>query len=96
MSSLISELFSYNKVYFKINQSVLSGGMDIIVIKYPDDSYKSSPFRIRFGSFKVFKAKEKIINIIVNGQKTDISMRLSESGEAYFQQENIVYLYLIS
>ncbi len=66
---------------------MLSGGIDIIAIKYPDETYKSSPFRIRFGSFKVFKAKEKIINIFVNGQKTDLTMRLSESGEAYFQQE---------
>ena len=69
--------------------------MDIIVIKYPDETYKSSPFRIRFGSFKVFKAKEKIINVIVNGHKTDISMRLSESGEAYFQQEIIVIKLII-
>jgi phosphatidate phosphatase LPIN len=67
--------------------------MDIIVIKYPDDTYKSSPFRVRFGSFKVFKAKEKIITVLVNGQKIDLTMRLSESGEAYFQQEIIVSIF---
>jgi len=61
--------------------------MDIIVVKQPDDSYKHSPFRIRFGSFKVLRAKEKNVNIIVNGQKSDITMRLSECGEAYFMTE---------
>lgn len=61
--------------------------MDIVVVKQPDDSYKISPFRIRFGSFKVFKAKEKIVNILVNGQKCDLTMRLSECGEAYFMSE---------
>jgi phosphatidate phosphatase LPIN len=66
--------------------------MDIIVIKYQDGTFKSSPFRLRFGSFKVFRAKEKIINININGQKMDLTMRLSESGEAYFQKEIIVIL----
>lgn len=61
--------------------------MDIIVIKYPDESYKSSPFKIRFGSFKIFRTKEKIVNIYVNGIKCDLTMRLSDTGEAYFQQE---------
>lgn len=63
--------------------------MDIIVVRQPDDSFKTSPFRIRFGSFRVLKAKEKIVNILVNGQKTEISMRLSECGEAYFMNEII-------
>lgn len=66
--------------------------MDIIVVKYPDDTYKVSPFRIRFGSFRIFNAKEKIVNILVNGQKTDLTMRLSESGEAYFHHEIKVYI----
>lgn len=68
--------------------------MDIIVVRFPDDTYKASPFRVRFGSFKIFKAKEKIVNIMINGQKSDLTMRLSESGEAYFQQEIKVISFL--
>ena len=68
--------------------------MDIVVVKYPDDTYKSSPFRIRFGTFKIFRTKEKIVDIYVNGKKCDLTMRLSESGEAYFQQEIKVFLIL--
>jgi phosphatidate phosphatase PAH1 len=66
---------------------VLSGAMDIIAVRYPDGSYKISPFRIRYGAIKIFKAKEKVVNVLVNGEKCEITMRLSESGEAYFQQE---------
>lgn len=66
--------------------------MDIIVVKHPDETYKSSPFRIRFGTFKIFRTKEKIVDIYVNGKKSDLTMRLSESGEAYFQQEIKVFL----
>ena len=61
--------------------------MDIIVVRQPDDSYKSSPFRIRFGSFRILKAKEKIVNILINGQRSELTMRLSECGEAYFMNE---------
>jgi len=61
--------------------------MDIIVVKQSDETYKHIPFRIRFGSFKVLRAKEKIVNIMINGQKSDITMRLSECGEAYFMTE---------
>lgn len=64
--------------------------MDIIVVKYADDVYKSSPFRIRFGTFKIFRTKEKIVDVYVNGKKCDLNMRLSDSGEAYFQQEEKV------
>jgi phosphatidate phosphatase LPIN len=61
--------------------------MDIIIVRQPDDSYKITPFRIRFGSFRVFRAKEKTVNILINGQKIDLTMRLSECGEAYFINE---------
>ena len=61
--------------------------MEIIVVKHQDDTYKSSPFRIRFGTFKIFRTKEKMVDIYVNGKKSNLTMRLSESGEAYFQQE---------
>lgn len=74
-------------INYLIIQSVLSGAMDIIVVKHPNDTYKTSPFRIRFGTFKIFRTKEKIVDIYVNGKKSDLTMRLSESGEAYFQQE---------
>lgn len=61
--------------------------MDIIVIQYPDGKLKSSPFHVRFGTLKILKTREKTINIYVNNIKTDLTMRLSSSGDAYFLQE---------
>ena len=61
--------------------------MDIIVIQYPDGTLKSSPFHVRFGTLKILKTREKTINIYVNGNKSELTMRLSSSGDAYFLQE---------
>jgi phosphatidate phosphatase LPIN len=61
--------------------------MDIIAIQYPDGNLKSSPFHVRFGTLKILKTREKTINIYVNNIKTDLTMRLSSSGDAYFLQE---------
>ena len=64
---------------------MFSGSMDIIVIESPNGQYKSSAFHVRFGSLKVIKAKEQNIEIFVNSKKTNLTMKLSSSGDAYFQ-----------
>lgn len=71
-----------------INQSTLSGAIDIIVVPQKDGSLKSSPFQIRFGKFQVMKAHEKIVTIVVNEEPVDVTMRLGYSGEAYFIDES--------
>ncbi len=63
---------------------MLSGSMDILVIESPNGILKSSSFHVRFGSLKVIKSKEQIIEIFVNSKKTPITMQLSSSGDAYF------------
>ena len=78
--SLFFDLFSYNK-------TLLSGAMDMIVIKQPDDTYKISPMLVRFGQFRILKAKEKNVQVYINDKKTDLLMRLSEQGEAYVLRE---------
>ena len=64
---------------------MFSGSMDILVIESPNSVYKSSAFHVRFGSLKVIKAKEQDIEIFVNSKKTEVTMKLSSSGDAYFQ-----------
>ena len=64
---------------------MFSGSMDILVIESPNGVYKSSAFHVRFGSLKVIKAKEQNIEIFVNSKKTNVTMKLSSSGDAYFQ-----------
>ncbi len=63
---------------------MLSGAMDIIAIETEEGKLKSSPFHVRFGSLKIIKSYEKNIEIYINGNKTDVTMTLSRSGDAYF------------
>lgn len=64
------------------------GAVDIIVVQQPDGSFKSSPWYVRFGKFQgVLKAKEKVVNICVNGVDADFHMYLNQNGEAYFLKE---------
>ena len=70
---------------FSVNPTTLSGCMDIVVIRQPDGTYKSSPFHIRFGKFKVFSNARKTVHISINNEENrQVMMQLSSSGQAYF------------
>jgi phosphatidate phosphatase LPIN len=60
--------------------------MDIIVIKQPDGSLKSSPFHVRFGKLKILRAKnERPVCITVNDKENEfVSMKLGANGQAFF------------
>ena len=63
--------------------------MDVIVIQREDGSLVSSSFIVQFGILDIFKTKDKLIHISVNGKNvTDIKMRLFETGVAYFMPES--------
>lgn len=66
------------------------GAVDIIVVKQKDDSFKSSPWYVRFGKFhKVLKEveKEKVkVHVSVNGVEPDFHMYLNLKGDAVFLQ----------
>ena len=68
---------------------MFSGAIDILVIKSPNDIFKSSAFHVRFGSLKVIKSKEQDIEIYVNSKKKNVTMKLSSSGDAYFQYDEL-------
>ena len=68
---------------------MFSGAMDILVIESPNEIYKSSAFHVRFGSLKVIKSKEQEIEIYVNSKKKNVTMKLSSSGDAYFQYDEL-------
>ncbi|MED6218723.1 hypothetical protein PIB30_029172 [Stylosanthes scabra] len=64
------------------------GAVDIVVVQQPDGTFKSSPWYVRFGKFQgVLKAREKIVDINVNGVDADFHMHLDHKGEAYFLRE---------
>ena len=58
--------------------------MDVIAVQDEKGNFRSTSFHVRFGSFKVLKSKEKIIDIYTNNVKTNVNMKLSASGDAYF------------
>nr|PVC50880.1 hypothetical protein MACL_00001955 [Theileria orientalis] len=80
-----------------LNQATLSGCSDIICVKQKptdrtldlvaDDGwvYKSTPFHVRFGKAKLLKSREKKVAVYVNGQLTNLTMKLGSVGEAYFR-----------
>ena len=71
------------------NHSVFSGAMDVIAIKDKNGEIRSTSFHVRFGSFKVLKSKTKLIQIYTNNIKTNVTMKLSSSGDAYFTLDEI-------
>nr|KYP64519.1 Lipin-2 [Cajanus cajan] len=64
------------------------GAVDIVVVEQQDGSFKSSPWYVRFGKFQgVLKAREKVVDICVNGVNAGFQMHLDHKGEAYFLRE---------
>ncbi|GKC43943.1 phosphatidate phosphatase PAH2-like protein [Tanacetum coccineum] len=64
------------------------GAVDIVVVQQEDGSLKSSPWYVKFGKFQgVLKAKERVVDINVNGVDADFHMYLDPRGEAYFLRE---------
>ena len=56
--------------------------MDTIVVN-DNGKLTSLPLHVRFGKFKVFKSKEKIVTVSVNDTVVAIGMKLDKEGIAY-------------
>jgi len=78
-------LFSSISSVFDLNTATLSGCIDIVVVRQPNGTLKSSPFHVRFGKLKVLSSSQKSVSILVNGVESDsVAMMLGDSGEAFF------------
>lgn len=75
---------SVSKTWSSINPATLSGAIDVVVVEHPDGRLACSPFHVRFGKFQILKPSQKKVLVSVNGQPTNIPMKLGDSGEAYF------------
>ncbi|KAM5135809.1 phosphatidate phosphatase LPIN3-like isoform 2-T2 [Mantella aurantiaca] len=74
-------------LYKGVNPATLSGSIDVIVVRQPDGSFRSSPFHVRFGKLGILRSAEMAVDIEVNGEPVDLQMRLGENGEAFFIEE---------
>lgn len=75
---------SVSKTWNSINPATLSGAIDVIVVEQADGELSCSPFHVRFGKFSLLRPSQKKVELSVNGQKTDMPMKLGEGGEAFF------------
>ncbi|XP_062445618.1 phosphatidate phosphatase LPIN3 isoform X2 [Rhea pennata] len=51
------------ELYRGLNPATLTGCIDVIVVRQPDNSFQCSPFHVRFGKLGVLRSKEKVGNI---------------------------------
>ncbi|NXJ67039.1 LPIN3 phosphatase, partial [Rostratula benghalensis] len=76
------------ELYRGLNPATLTGCIDVVVVKQPDNSFQCSPFHVRFGKLGVLRSKEKVVDIEINGEPVDLHMKLGDNGEAFFVQES--------
>ena len=68
---------------------MFSGAMDVLVIESPSGEFHSSSFHVRFGSLKVIRAENKLVDIYRNNEKKNIQMYLSPGGDAFFAYDEL-------
>lgn len=73
--------------YKDINPATLSGAIDVIVVEQADKELRCSPFHVRFGKLKLLRPQDKVVEVRVNGELTDLKMKVGEAGEAFFVME---------
>ena len=56
----------------------------MVFVEQADGSFKSTPFYVKFGKIGVLKAKEKTVEIEINGEELPLSMVLDDFGIAHF------------
>ncbi|NXP42636.1 LPIN3 phosphatase, partial [Leiothrix lutea] len=86
-----SVLGTMKELYQDLNSATLSGCIDVVVVRQPDNSFKCSPFHVRFGKLGVLRSKEKVVDIEINGEPVDLHMKLGDNGEAFFVEESEEY-----
>ncbi|NWW47203.1 LPIN3 phosphatase, partial [Pedionomus torquatus] len=83
-----SVFVTVKELYRGLNPATLTGCIDVVVVRQPDNSFQCSPFHVRFGKLGVLRSKEKVVDIEINGEPVDLHMKLGDNGEAFFVQES--------
>lgn len=85
MSNYVGKFFNAVSSALEFNSATLSGAIDIIVVEDEEGHRLCSPFHVRFGKLQLLKSRGIPVNVYINGQKTDLKLRLGTAGEAYFK-----------
>lgn len=82
---------SVSKTWNSINPATLSGAIDVIVVEDENGERHCSPFHVRFGKFQLLRPSQKKVTFIVNGETTDIPMKLNdEKGKLFLFSRRMV------
>ncbi|KAJ3290772.1 Lipin-3 [Borealophlyctis nickersoniae] len=84
---VVSAVSAVGAFYTELNPSTLSGAIDVVVVQQDNGDLVCSPFHVRFGKLKVLRPHEKKVQVTVNGEQTDLQMKVGEAGEAFFVVE---------
>jgi phosphatidate phosphatase PAH1 len=73
-----------------LNQAnLLSGALDVIVVRHPDGSLHSSPFHVKFGKMRLLRSHDASVYIRVNDQPIGLRMKLNSEGHGYFPRTTL-------
>lgn len=65
MGQLAETVFGTVKgLYRGLNPATLSGGIDVLVVRQVDGSFRCSPFHVRFGKLGVLRSREKVVSFV--------------------------------
>lgn len=65
MGQLAETVFGTVKgLYRGLNPATLSGGIDVLVVRQVDGSFRCSPFHVRFGKLGVLRSREKVVSLV--------------------------------
>lgn len=84
MSSFVHFLYSkYNNI-IPTNSATLTGAIDVVAVRQPDNTIKATPFHVRFGKAKVTHTENIRVRVTVNGKVIKEKMKLGSDGVAFF------------
>jgi phosphatidate phosphatase PAH1 len=70
-----------------LNPAILSGATDIIAVRHKDGTFRHSAFHVRFGWRSGVFRGGNIVDVLIDGKKTNKTMKIGSSGVAYFPDE---------
>uniref|UniRef100_A0A8C6QIC1 phosphatidate phosphatase n=1 Tax=Nannospalax galili TaxID=1026970 RepID=A0A8C6QIC1_NANGA len=71
------------ELYRGLNPATLTGGIDVLVVKQADGSFRCSPFHVRFGKLGVLRSREKVLSsdgLMTPKSDSELELRSPESS----------------
>lgn len=94
---LVNGIFtSISSVYNKINPLTFGEANDVIIVKKKNGEYNCSPFYIRFSKLNFCNSRSRLVNVLINGEDSGITMTITSAGDLYFKTSDEKEEYVLS